>query len=114
MPSLYQSDFPTITRCLARMAHFLRFSKAFGDGKKSVSAISYHDPPSTITAQTLEGRDVHLADKSIAVDLKNAGGNFHDKEVVVCQNQVRRKHIMTGHPSVLLNSIYCNIVNDSY
>lgn len=40
-----------------------------------------------ITAQTLEGRDV-TGYKSIAVDLKNAGGNFHDKEVVVCQNQL--------------------------
>ena len=44
-------------------------------------------PQLLITAQTLEGRDV-TGYKSIEVDLKNAGGNFHDKEVVVCQNQL--------------------------
>ncbi len=54
--------------------------------KKPVFAIC-HGPQLLITAQTLEGRDV-TGYKSIEVDLKNAGGNFHDKEVVVCQNQL--------------------------
>ncbi|MED2932324.1 DJ-1/PfpI family protein, partial [Bacillus wiedmannii] len=65
---------------------FVRFSKAFMDTKKPVFAIC-HGPQLLITAQTLEGRDV-TGYKSIEVDLKNAGGNFHDKEVVVCQNQL--------------------------
>ena len=65
---------------------FVRFSKAFMDTEKPVFAIC-HGPQLLITAQTLEGRDV-TGYKSIEVDLKNAGGNFHDKEVVVCQNQL--------------------------
>lgn len=65
---------------------FVRFSKAFMDAKKPVFAIC-HGPQLLITAQTLEGRDV-TGYKSIEVDLKNAGGNFHDTEVVVCQNQL--------------------------
>lgn len=65
---------------------FVRFSKAFMDVKNPVFAIC-HGPQLLITAQALEGRDV-TGYKSIEVDLKNAGGNFHDKEVVVCQNQL--------------------------
>ncbi|RAT08710.1 protease [Bacillus cereus] len=65
---------------------FVRFSKSFMDAKKPVFAIC-HGPQLLITAQTLEGRDV-TGYKSIEVDLKNAGGKFHDKEVVVCQNQL--------------------------
>ena len=65
---------------------FVRFSKAFMDTEKPVFTIC-HGPQLLTTAQTLEGRDV-TGYKSIEVDLKNAGGNFHDKEVVVCQNQL--------------------------
>jgi protease I len=65
---------------------FVRFSKAFMDAKKPVLAIC-HGPQLLITAETLEGRDV-TGYKSIQVDLKNAGGNFHDKEVVVCHDQL--------------------------
>lgn len=65
---------------------FVRFAKAFMDAKKPVFAIC-HGPQLLITAETLKGRDV-TGYKSIHVDLKNAGGNVHDKEVVVCQNQL--------------------------
>ncbi|MEH7119903.1 type 1 glutamine amidotransferase domain-containing protein [Neobacillus vireti] len=65
---------------------FVQFAKAFMEAKKPVLAIC-HGPQLLITAETLEGRDV-TGYKSIHVDLKNAGGNLHDEEVVVCQNQL--------------------------
>ena len=65
---------------------FVRFAKAFMDAKKPVLAIC-HGPQLLITAETLQGRDV-TGYKSIHVDLKNAGAHLHDKEVVVCQNQL--------------------------
>lgn len=65
---------------------FVRFAKAFMEAKKPVLAIC-HGPQLLITAKTLEGRDV-TGYKSIHVDLENAGANLHDKEVVVCQNQL--------------------------
>src|SRR5574342_374198 len=65
---------------------FVQFAKSFMDAKKPVLAIC-HGPQLLITAETLQGRDV-TGYKSIHVDLKNAGGNLHDKEVVVCQNQL--------------------------
>ena len=65
---------------------FVAFAKDFMDAKKPVFAIC-HGPQLLITAKTLEGRDV-TGYKSIQVDLENAGVNFHDKEVVVCQNQL--------------------------
>ncbi|MBS4218423.1 type 1 glutamine amidotransferase [Bacillus sp. FJAT-49711] len=74
---------PDILRADERFVHF---SKAFMDAKKPVFAIC-HGPQLLITAKTLEGRDV-TGYTSIKVDLENAGGNFHDKEVVVCQNQL--------------------------
>lgn len=65
---------------------FVLFAKSFMDAKKPVFAIC-HGPQLLITAETLQGRDI-TGYKSIHVDLKNAGGNLHDKEVVVCQNQL--------------------------
>jgi protease I len=65
---------------------FVRFAKAFMDAKKPVLAIC-HGPQLLITAKTLEGRDI-TGYKSIHIDLENAGANLHDKEVVVCQNQL--------------------------
>ncbi|MCM3598416.1 type 1 glutamine amidotransferase [Metabacillus idriensis] len=65
---------------------FVTFTKKFMDDNKPVFAIC-HGPQLLITAETLKGRDV-TGFKSIAVDLKNAGANFHDKEVVVCGNQL--------------------------
>lgn len=65
---------------------FVQFAKAVMDAKKPVLAIC-HGPQLLITTETLDGRDV-TGYKSIHVDLKNAGGHLHDKEVVVCQNQL--------------------------
>ena len=65
---------------------FVQFSKAFMDAKKPVFAIC-HGPQLLITAKTLDGRDA-TGYKSIQVDLENAGANFHDEEVFVCQNQL--------------------------
>ncbi len=65
---------------------FVNFAKAFMESKKPVFAIC-HGPQLLITAETLKGRDV-TGYKSIHVDLKNAGANLHDEEVVVCQNQL--------------------------
>jgi len=65
---------------------FVQFAKQFMDAKKPVFAIC-HGPQLLITAKTLEGRDA-TGYKSIQVDLDYAKANVHDKEVVVCQNQL--------------------------
>lgn len=65
---------------------FVEFAKAFMKANKPVFAIC-HGPQLLITAKTLKGRDA-TGYKSIHVDLENAGANLHDKEVVVCQNQL--------------------------
>ena len=65
---------------------FEQFTKEFMDAKKPVLAIC-HGPQLLITAKSLEGRDA-TGFKSIQVDMEYAGVNFHDKEVVVCQNQL--------------------------
>ncbi|GAE93693.1 ThiJ/PfpI family protein [Gracilibacillus boraciitolerans JCM 21714] len=65
---------------------FVQFAKDFMDAKKPVFAIC-HGPQLLITAKALEGRDA-TGFKSIQVDLEYAGANVHDKEVVVCQNQL--------------------------
>ncbi|WP_017726795.1 type 1 glutamine amidotransferase domain-containing protein [Halalkalibacterium ligniniphilum] len=61
---------------------FVEFAKGFAEGKKPIMAIC-HGPQLLITAEVLKGRDV-TGYKSIHVDLKNAGANLHDEEVVVC------------------------------
>ena len=65
---------------------FVKFTKAFMDAKKPVFAIC-HGPQLLLTAKALEGRDA-TGFKSIRVDMEYAGTKFHDKEVVVCQNQL--------------------------
>lgn len=65
---------------------FVDFAKQFMESKKPVFTIC-HGPQLLITAETLKGRDI-TGYKSIHVDLKNAGATLHDKEVVVCQNQL--------------------------
>lgn len=65
---------------------FVRFTKEFMDAKKPVFAIC-HGPQLLISAKALEGRDA-TGYKSIQTDLEYAGANVHDKEVVVCQNQL--------------------------
>lgn len=65
---------------------FVKFAKAFMDADKPVFAIC-HGPQLLITAKALEGRDA-TGYKSIRVDMEYAGTKFHDKEVVVCHNQL--------------------------
>ncbi|OMP68133.1 type 1 glutamine amidotransferase domain-containing protein [Domibacillus epiphyticus] len=65
---------------------FVKFTKEFMDTKKPVFAIC-HGPQLLISAKSLEGRDA-TGYKSIQTDLEYAGANVHDKEVVVCQNQL--------------------------
>lgn len=65
---------------------FVSFAKQFMNEKKPVFAIC-HGPQLLINAEAVEGRDM-TGFKSIAIDLKNAGANYHDQEVVVCQEQL--------------------------
>jgi protease I len=82
---------------------FVGFAKAFMDAKKPVLAIC-HGPQLLITAKTLEGRDI-TGYKSIHVDLENAGANLHDKEVVVCQNQLVTSRQPKDIPAVVQESL---------
>lgn len=65
---------------------YVNFAKAFMDDRKPVFAIC-HGPQLLITANALKNRDV-TGYQSIEVDLKNAGANYYDKEVVICSNQL--------------------------
>ncbi len=65
---------------------FVNFTKKFMDDKKPVFAIC-HGPQLLINAETLKGRDA-TGFKSVQIDIRNAGANLHDEEVVVCQNQL--------------------------
>ena len=65
---------------------FVSFAKQFMDERKPVFAIC-HGPQLLITAKTLKGRGV-TGFTSIQVDLENAGANYQEKEVVVCENQL--------------------------
>ncbi len=65
---------------------YVDFVKNFMKEEKPVFAIC-HGPQLLISAEALDGRDV-TGYKSIQIDLKNAGANVHDQEVVVCKNQL--------------------------
>ena len=82
---------------------FVAFTKAFMDANKPVFAIC-HGPQLLITAKSLEGRDV-TGYKSIQVDLENAGANFHDKEVVVCQKQLVTSRTPDDLPAFIRESL---------
>lgn len=58
----------------------VKFTKEFVESGKPVFAIC-HAPQLLITAKVIEGRDV-AGWKSIIVDIRNAGGNYINKEVV--------------------------------
>lgn len=60
---------------------FVQFAKDFMNHNKPVFAIC-HGPQLLITAECLHGRKA-TGYKSIAIDLKNAGVQFEDKEVIV-------------------------------
>lgn len=64
----------------------LSFVKAFFDQKKPVAAIC-HGPWTLINAGVVEGRKVTSV-QSISTDLKNAGAQWEDSEVVVDQGLV--------------------------
>ncbi|MBM7097790.1 type 1 glutamine amidotransferase [Bacillus sp. H-16] len=65
---------------------FVTFAKHFVLNDKPIFAIC-HGPQLLITADVLKGRKV-TGFKSIQVDLKLAGANVFDEEVVVCGNLV--------------------------
>ncbi|MCE7794004.1 type 1 glutamine amidotransferase [Salipaludibacillus sp. CUR1] len=65
---------------------FVEFSKHFILKDKPVFAIC-HGPQLLITADVLRGRKV-TGFKSILMDLRHAGANVFDEEVVVCGNLV--------------------------
>ena len=65
-------------------ADAVAFVKAFAEAGMPIAAVC-HAPWVIIEAGLAEGRDM-TSYTSIRTDLKNAGANVHDKEVVVCQN----------------------------
>lgn len=65
---------------------FVKFTKDFADSQKPIFAIC-HGPQLLITADVLKSKRA-TGYQSIAVDMKNAGANFEDSEVVVDGNLV--------------------------
>jgi protease I len=68
----------------------VRFAKDFVESGKPVFAIC-HAPQLLITADVLKGRKI-TGWKSIVQDIKNAGAEFIDSEVVVDENLVSSRH----------------------
>ncbi len=64
----------------------MTFTRDFVDSGKPVFAIC-HGPQLLISAEVVRGRKL-TGVKSIAIDLKNAGADFHDQEVVVDKDQL--------------------------
>lgn len=60
---------------------FVDFTRAFADSGKPIFAIC-HGPQLLISADVVRGKKMTTV-KPIVVDLKNAGADFFDKEVVV-------------------------------
>ncbi|GAF13363.1 LOW QUALITY PROTEIN: ThiJ/PfpI family protein [Bacillus sp. JCM 19045] len=65
---------------------FVDFTKVFADQGKPIMQIC-HGPQLLINADVLKGRTV-TGVKPIVPDLINAGANFKDEEVIVCQNNL--------------------------
>ncbi len=82
---------------------FVKFAKAFMDEKKPVLVIC-HGPQVLITAEVLKDRDI-TGYKSIKVDLKNAGANYHDEKVVVCQEQLVSSRTPDDLPAFIESSL---------
>jgi len=78
---------PDQLRAHDKAVHFVR---DFMETGKPVFAIC-HGPQLLITADKLRGRKI-TGYKSIAQDIKNAGADFHDKEVVVDGNLVTSRN----------------------
>ena len=66
---------------LRRNKEAVEFAKDFLETDKPVAAIC-HGPQLLIETGLLEGRDI-TSYPSVATDLKNAGANWHDREVIV-------------------------------
>jgi protease I len=66
---------------LRRNKDAVEFAKDFLEAGKPIAAIC-HGPQLLIETGLLEGRDI-TSYPSIQTDLKNAGANWHDREVVV-------------------------------
>lgn len=60
---------------------FLEFTRSFSNDSKPIFSIC-HGPQLLINAEVVKGKDITSV-KQVAVDLKNAGANFYDKEVVI-------------------------------
>lgn len=60
---------------------FLNFARHFAENSKPIFSIC-HGPQLLVNADILKGKDATSV-KQVAVDIKNAGGNFIDQEVVI-------------------------------
>lgn len=69
---------PDQLRADERMLDFVRH---FDNDNKWIFTIC-HGPQLLVNAETLKGKDI-TAVKQVAIDVKNAGANFYDKEVVI-------------------------------
>lgn len=65
---------------------FVAFTRDFVDSGKPIFAIC-HGPQLLISAKTVRGRKMTSV-KAIAIDLQNAGADFHDAEVIVDDNRL--------------------------
>lgn len=65
---------------------FVTFTREFVDSGKPVFAIC-HGPQLLISAEVVRGRKLTTV-KPIVIDLKNAGADFYDQEVVIDNNQI--------------------------
>jgi protease I len=68
----------------------IKFTKEFAESGKPIFSIC-HGPQLLITAQALKGRKI-TGWKSIIQDIKNAGAEFIDQEVVEDDNLVSSRH----------------------
>ncbi|MFL2122295.1 type 1 glutamine amidotransferase domain-containing protein [Marinilactibacillus psychrotolerans] len=66
---------------LRKDERFLNFNRSFSNNKKPIFSIC-HGPQLLINAEVVKGKDITSVSQ-VAIDLKNAGANFHDKEVVI-------------------------------
>lgn len=78
---------------------FGEFAKAFIQEGKPVFAI-FHGPQVLIDTDLLKGVDI-TGFKSIRNDLKNAGDNYKDEEVVVGKNIIQAVFRMTFQPLIV-------------
>lgn len=65
---------------------FVTFTRDFVNSGKPVFAIC-HGPQLLISAEVVRGRKLTTV-KPIVIDLKNAGADFYDQEVVIDDNQI--------------------------